>query len=1312
VFSRFFIDRPIFAAVLSIVITLAGMLALRALPIAQYPQISPPNVSVECSYPGASAQVVAETVAAPIEQQVNGVENMMYMSSQCTNDGSYTLTITFMLGVDLNLAQVMVQNRVALALPMMPDVIKQTGVTTKKKAPDILMAVGIFSPDERFDQLYLSNYAMIHIQPELARLQGVSDVSMLGQRDYSMRIWVDPDKMAVRNVTAGDVVRAIREQNLQVATGQIGQQPMRGGQRTQVATRTMGRLIETDQFDNIIVKVTPDGHYLRIKDIGHAELGAKNADIDSEVDGKKSGNLAVFQLPDANALECADRVMAKMDELKQDFPEGLDYVVRYNTTPFIRESIEEVFKTLRDAVILVALVVLVFLQNWRSAVIPLIAVPVAIIGTFAVMSVMGFSLNNLTLFGLVLAIGIVVDDAIVVVEAVEHHMEQGMNPRAATIRAMDEVSAPVIAVGLVLSAVFVPCAFITGITGQFFRQFALTIASSTIISTFNSLTLSPALAAILLKPKRQGKFDAMPALAFAALGSWVGYDWLGPKLESWMESGVLGAPAHPSVQAAAPWIALGLGGMLGWAACMPLNWMLSRFFAVFNHGFDRAGRGYIRLVGGMLRVTVLVLLVYGGMLGLTYWGYAGFPKGVIDSEIVRKLGVRSFVERHPVLKSALEFKGLPKGFIPSQDMGYLMINVQLPDSASSERTLKVMRKMQEITLATEGTNHTMLVSGQSMLLSAFGSNFGSMFVMLKPFAARPQPAVERFFTWLANPELEWRLRRVFQIGYDLKLLPAVKDLSEIPMTGKDLIIVANLGDGLYFRRFDSKGTMVTDAAESSLPKKAKKIDRLKHQLATLWPPHELTGTESQDLVAAVTYIIGGSRKLDSVSIAAELDSQFKDEIPDAFLTVLPPPPVRGVGRAGGFKIMIEDRASAGLLALQEATDDMVDFATNETDPVTKQKSRRPEFAQGMASVFRANVPQVYVDLNRNAAMTKEVEIRDIFETLQVFLGSLYVNDFNLFGRTWQVIVQSDMQFRDDEDDIKRLKIRNLHGQMVPLGSLADVKLTNGPFVLTRYNMRTASFINGAASPGTSSRQALDLMDELALAHLPPSMATEWTEMAYIELLAGNTAMIIFGFAVVMVFLVLAAQYESWSLPLAVILVVPMCLLSAIAGVWIAQMDINIFTQIGFVVLVGLASKNAILIVEFAKVHRQKGLPIREATLEACRLRLRPIIMTSVAFILGVVPLLLASGAGAEMRRTLGTAVFSGMIGVTAFGIFLTPVFFYVVDWLSETQLFASGPLRRVSDLVLGILSLSAFRRPLNPAPRKRAPQKPIEPAEQ
>jgi multidrug efflux pump len=1181
VFSRFFIDRPIFAAVLSIVITLAGGLALLAMPIAQYPQISPPNVSVECTYPGASAQVVAETVAAPIEQQVNGVENMMYMASQCTNDGSYTLTITFKLGVDLNLAQVMVQNRVALALPLMPDVIKQTGVTTKKKAPDILMSVAIYSPDNRFDQLYLSNYAWIQIQPELARLPGVSDVTMLGQRDYSMRIWLDPEKMAIRNVTAGDVATAVREQNLQVATGQIGQQPMDRGQRTQVTTRTLGRLLEPKQFGDIIVKATSDGRVLRIKDIGRVELGAKNSDLDSEVDRQPSGSLAVFQLPDANALECADIVMAKMDELKKDFPEGVDYVVRYNTTPFIRESIWEVFNTLRDAVILVALVVLLFLQNWRSAVIPLIAVPVAIIGTFAVMAAMGFSINNLTLFGLVLAIGIVVDDAIVVVEAVEHHIEHGMKPRAATIKAMDEVSAPVIAVGLVLTAVFVPCAFITGITGQFYRQFALTIASSTVISTFNSLTLSPALAAILLKPRKKDSYQAqaLPPIVLVAIGCWMGYSHLTHHVQGWIEGHELTAAWGRAV----PWIAVAAGGLIAWAASKPFNWLLGGFFKVFNRGFDLAGRGYTSIVGVMLRLSVLVLLIYCGMLGLTYYGFAGFPKGVVSEK---------FLDEHAWLKPVAKFPGLPKGFIPSQDMGYLMINVQLPDSASSERTMAVMRKLQDTALKTPGVGHTFLISGQSLLLSAFGSNFGSLFLMLDGFDERPQPTTERFFSWLKNPDLEARLRSTFHI---------------------------------------------------------KKV-----------------------------------KALDSDSIAAELRRRFEKEIPEAMVAVLPPPPVRGVGRAGGFKLMIEDRGSSagkleGLQELQSASDKLV------------EESKTQAGLAGVTSVFRANVPQVYVDLNRNAAMTKDVELQDIFSTLQIYLGSLYVNDFNLFGRTWQVILQCDQKFRDQVEDIQHLKVRNRRRQMVPLGSLASVTMSPGPFVLNRYNMYPASFINGASAPGTSSRGAIDLTDELAAQTLPPSMATEWTEMAYLELLAGNTAMVIFAFAVVMVFLVLAAQYESWSLPLAVILVVPLCLLSAIIGVWITGMDINIFTQIGFVVLVGLASKNAILIVEFAKVSRQQGMSARAATLESCRLRLRPIVMTSVAFILGVVPLLLSSGAGAEMRRTLGTAVFSGMLGVTAFGIFLTPVFYFVVDWMTGSRVFRSGPLRQVGDLVLGILSLRAIR---------------------
>ncbi len=1178
-FSRFFIDRPIFASVLSIVITLGGALALYNLPIAQFPQIAPPTVSVDCTYPGASAQVVAETVAAPIEQEVNGVDDMLYMASQCTNDGSYNLTITFKLGVDLNLAQIMVQNRVALAIPRLPDVLKQTGVNTKKRSPDILMAVGIFSPDDRYDQLYLSNYATVHLQPELARLPGVSDVTMLGQRDYSMRVWVDPDKMSMRGVTAGDVARAIRDQNQHVAAGQVGHQPIARGQRTQTTMKTLGRLTEPEQFGEIVIRATPDGRYLKIKDIGRVELGAKNSDIDSQVDGKPTGNMAVFLLPDANALSTGDLVNQKMEELKKDFPEGLDYVIRYDTTPFIRECIYEVFKTLRDAIILVAVVVLLFLQNWRSALIPLVAVPVAIVGTFAVMAAMGFSLNTLTLFGLVLAIGIVVDDAIVVVEAVEHHIEQGMAPRAATIRAMDEVSAPVIAMGLVLSAVFVPCAFITGITGQFFRQFALTIATSTIISTLNSLTLSPALAAILLKPKRKGSYQAVPGVVFVAIGAWLGRDAFQSGLAT-----LAGRWGWHVSQELLPWASSAIGALLGLGAGPIANRLLAAFFRVFNLGFDLTGRIYTKLVRVVLKLAVLSLLGYGGLLYLTY----------------------------------IAHDRLPKGFIPSQDMGYLMINVQLPDSASSERTFSTMRKMQRIVLGTPGTAHTVLVSGQSMLLSAFGSNFGSMFVILDEFSKRPQPSHERFFAWLAA------------------LRPPVPDTKENPRSRFDRYLdrLAPRFEGWCRRAFH-------------LEKK---------------PP------------------------LDSDSIAAKLRADFEKLVPEAMITVLPPPPLRGVGRAGGFKVMIEDRGSSSLAQLQ-----------NMTDLLVEEAKLQPGLT-GVSSVFRANVPQVYVDLNRSAALMKEVDLQDVFDTLQIYLGSLYVNDFNLFGRTWQVIVQCDAQYRDEIEDVQRLKVKSKKGLMVPLGSLADVRMNNGPFVLTRYNMYTSAFITGAARPGVSSRAAIDVMDALGAQVLPPSMATEWTELAYLELQAGDTAAIVFGFAVVMVFLVLAAQYESWSMPLAVILVVPLCVLSASAGIWIAGTDVNIFSQIGFVVLVGLASKNAILIVEFAKVHRLMGLSLKEATLEACRLRLRPIVMTSVAFILGVLPLILASGAGAEMRRTLGIAVFSGMVGVTFFGIILTPVFFYVVEWLAEHGPFASGPLRTAADWAMVVVSPRRLIRKLRELP--------------
>jgi len=1153
--SRFFIDRPIFASVLSILITLAGGIALFAMPIALYPPISPPVVQVDCNFPGASAQVVAESVATPIEEQVNGVEDMMYMSSQCTNDGSYNLTVTFRHGIDLNVAQVLVQNRVNLAIPRLPDVIKQTGVTTRKKSPDILMAIAITSPDGSRDQLYLSNYALLHLKDELARVPGVSDVNMMGQRDYSMRIWVDPEKLAARGMAATDVVEAIRSQNMPVASGQIGQPPIPSGQKLQLTLTTVGRLVEVEQFEDIVVRATPEGRLVRLKDVARVELGAKNQDISGRVNGNPTVSLAVFQLPDANALDVADVVKKKIRELAEDFPPGVKYEIRYDTTPFIRESINEVFKTLQEAIILVAIVVLLFLQSWRSSIIPLIAVPVAIVGTFAVLIAMGFTLNNLTLFGLVLAIGIVVDDAIVVVEAVEHHIEHGLSPRDATIKAMEEVSGPVIAIGLVLSAVFIPCAFISGIVGQFFRQFALTIATSTLISAFNSLTLSPALAAMLLKPKHENRNEVLPKLAYLTFGGWLGWRYLLPFLTGKFAS----AP-----QLRETWLMAGIvvvASVLGWFLSKPLNSLLSLGFSLFNSAFRIATGGYVRVVGGLLRISILVLVGYAGLLYLTQWG----------------------------------LKHTPAGFIPSQDMGYLLVNVQLPDSASAERSRAVMDKLEKIAHELPGVKHTQSTSGMSLLLSANGSNFGSMFVILDDFHERGEP------------------------------------------------------------------------------------------------------------------------HLHSEAIAKKLRERYEAEVPGAVMTVLGPPPVRGIGRAGGFKLMVEDRGDLGARTMQGQTENLVDRAKSLKVEVQSESpfdgllaflGRRKEAKQeagaekpalvGMTSVFRANVPQLYVDVNRRESMAKEVQLKDLFDTLRIYLGSIYVNDFNRFGRTWQVIVQADSKFRHRIEDAKRLKVRNAKGLMVPVAAVADVQEVTGPLVLTRYNMYPAAPVNGSSAPGVSSGTGIAMMEQIAKDELLPSMATEWTELAYLEIQAGNTAMLIFGFAVVMVFLVLAAQYESWSLPLAVILVVPMCILGSIIGVRYAGEDINIFTQIGFVVLVGLASKNAILIVEFSKSLREQGESRREATLQACSLRLRPIVMTSLAFILGVVPLITSNGAGAEMRRTLGTTVFSGMIGVTIFGIFLTPVFFYVIDWISGLKLFHFKWVETVNDVVLGTLSLRVLRRGLRP----------------
>jgi multidrug efflux pump len=1065
-FSHFFIERPIFAAVLSIGITLAGVVAVVHLPVAQYPQITPPSIMVMCNYPGANAQVVADSVAAPIEQQVNGVEDMLYMVSLSNNDGSYALTVTFKPGVDLNFAQVLVQNRVNLALPLLPDVVKQAGVITRKRNPDILQVIAIYSPGGRYGQLYLSNYATINIADELRRVDGVGDVALFGGQDYSMRIWVDPERLAALELTADDVANAIREQNRQVAAGHFGQQPSSEGQPFQFTVTTLGRLSDPEQFAEIILRIDKEGRTVRLKDVGSVSLSARNLDSTSKLDGRPNGSIAIWALPDANSISVADRVIAKMEELKKQFPEDIDYAVSLDMTPFIKESIREVVRTLLEAILLVAVVVLIFLQNWRSSLIPLAAVPVAVVGTFAVLLAMGFSLNNLTMFGLVLAIGIVVDDAIVVVEAVEHHIEEGMTPHQAAHQAMKEVSGPVIAVALVLSAVFVPCAFVPGITGQFFRQFALTIAASTIISAFNSLTLSPALAALLLQPRGARK------------------DLPGRLLDL----------------------------SLGW------------FFWLFNAVFRRARSGYIRVVGWGLRGSTLVLALYGVLLGLTYIGFNGLPQSLIPPEA-----------RGARMGSWDLAKGLPAGYIPNQDQGRFYIAVQLPDAASLERTQKVVDDIQQAVQPLGGVLHTTGIAGQSFTLNANGSNFGQFFVSFADFSERQDPSLS--------------------------------------------------ADGITARVRDL-------------------LDR---------------------------------------------------EIPKAKVSIFTPPPVSGLGSASGFKIIIEDRGDLGLDELEKQTERLIERA---------KKSNKVE---NLYSIFRARVPQLFMDIERDKCQTMGVNPAAVFSALQTYFGSLYVNDFNRFGRTWQVVVQAQGEFRDDPDRVKLLRVRNMRGEMVPLGSVCRIREIGGPINIGRYNMYPAVAVLGATKPGVSTGEGILEMERLCAEVLPRGMAFEWTEINYMQVLAarnfGNN--LIFPLAVVFVFLVLAAQYESWSLPLAVILVVPLCILSCLTGVAVTRGDINIFTQIGFVVLVGLASKNAVLIVEFAKHKHEAGLSRREATLAACRLRLRPILMTSFAFILGVVPLLLSKGAGYEMRQTLGTAVFSGMLGVTLFGIFLTPVFFYVIEWFAE-----------------------------------------------
>ena len=1033
-FARFFIDRPIFASVISIVIVLIGSLAYFQLPQAQYPDVAPPTIFVRAEYPGADAQTVSEAVAIPLEEQINGVEDMLYMESVCTNDGACRVIITFKVGTDLNMAQVLVQNRVALATPKLPEVTKSLGVTTKKRSPTVIMFVNFFS-NGTYDQIYISNYVRLQVRDVIARMPGVGDASIYGEKEYSMRIWLDPHKMRTRNLTASDITNAVKGQNVQVAAGQLGQQPVENPVMFQYILRTQGRLPDEESFGDIVVKSDESGRITRLRDVARIEVGAKSIDIVNFIDKRPTCTLAVSQLPGANALDTAKGIRTKMEELALAFPPDLEYKIVHDTTPFIEESIQEVQKTLRDAIILVALVVLLFLQSWRATIIPLLAVPVSLIGTLAVLLAMGISLNNLSLFGLVLAIGIVVDDAIVVVESIEHHMENGLSPKEAAYKAMEEVSGALVAIALVLSCVFIPVAFISGVTGQFFRQFAITIAVSTVISAFNSLTLSPALSAILLKPK--------------------------------------GTARDP----------------LTWVMDLTIGW----FFKLFNWGFKTTTFAYVWLVRWLLRLSFIVILLYGGLLYLTY-----------DA-----------------------FQNVQTGFIPTQDRGFLMAFVQLPDSASLDRTRAVVDQMQTIGKTVPGVRSMICTVGMSFMTMSNSSNMASLYIILDTFE-------------------------------------------------------------------DRKKSGITD-----------------------------------------------------VQVQKELTEKFK-QIRMASIRVNRPAPVDGMGASAGFKFQLQDRANLGATILQNVSDEMINLG-NDTPGL-----------MNLMTQYRANSPQKYVDIDRKKAMAMGVPIEEVFSALQIYLGSSYVNDLTYVGRNFQVKVQADSIYRSNPEDLNKIHVRNKEGLMAPLGAVLSVSDYSGPISVNRFNMFPAAAITGATVPGVSSGIGMERVENILKANLPQSMGFEWTELALLEKMAGNTAMMIFALAVLFVFLVLAAQYESWTLPLAVILVVPMTLLCSLVGVMYMGQDMNIFTQIGFLVLVGLACKNAILIVEFAKAKQESGLSRVEATLEACRLRLRPIIMTSLAFILGVVPLLISNGAGREMRFTLGVAVFSGMIGVTIFGIFLTPVFYSLI----------------------------------------------------
>jgi hydrophobe/amphiphile efflux-1 (HAE1) family protein len=1041
-FSSFFITRPIFAGVLSLLIFILGGISLFQLPISEYPEVAPPTVIVTATYSGANPKTIAETVASPLEQAINGVENMLYMSSQSTANGVMTLTVTFKLGTDLDLAQVQVQNRVSQVLPKLPEEVRRFGVTTVKSSPDLTLVVHLWSPNDRYDELYLRNYATLNVKDELARLPGVGQVQVFGGGEYAMRVWIDPDKAASRGLTSSDIVNAIREQNVQVASGVIGQQPVRKDVPFELTVNAKGRLVSEEEFENIIVKVGPQGDKLRLKDLARVELGSSEYALRSLLNNKRAVGIPVFQLPGANALSLSQEVREKMDELKVKFPEGVDYTIAYDPTVFVNKSIDAVIHTLLEAVLLVVLVVVLFLQTWRASIIPLAAVPVSLVGTFAVMHLLGFSINNLSLFGLVLAIGIVVDDAIVVVENVERHIRNGLRPVEATKEAMKEVTGPIIAVALVLCAVFIPTAFISGLSGQFYKQFAVTIAISTVISAINSLTLSPALSALLLHA-HEDKKDLVSRM---------------------------------------------IDALFGW------------FFRPFNRFFEWSSNVYVGLVKRIIRFSVVALLIYGGLIWATWKGF----------EIV------------------------PTGFVPGQDKQYLVGFAQLPDGASLDRTEDVIRRMSDIVLSHPGVKDATAFPGLSIHGFSVSPNSGIVFVGLDDFEKRTTP--------------------------------------------------------------------------------------------------ELSGD----------------------AIANDLNAKFA-QIQDAMVMVLLPPPVNGIGTSDGFKLMIQDRGDQGYAALYQATQALVGAAYGSGK------------LHQVYSGYTVNVPQLEADVDREKAKVQGVPLANLFETLQINLGSLYVNDFNRFGRTYQVIAQAEPQFRDDVQDITRLKTRNAAGDMVPVGSLVTVKESFGPDRVTHYNGYLAADLNGAALPPLSSGQGEETITELARKNLPPGFEYQWTDLTYQKIIAGNTAVYIYPLCILLVFMVLAAQYESLRLPLAIILIVPICLLFALAGVHLAGGDNNIFTQIGFIVLIGLACKNAILIVEFAKERHEHGASAYEAALEACRLRLRPILMTSIAFIAGVYPLVISTGAGAEMRRAMGTAVFAGMIGVTLLGLFLTPVFYVLVMKLGKKR---------------------------------------------